>query len=224
VIIIRYPGAPEFSGSDTGYGTGYGDGFGYGYGTGSGYGYGDGFGYGYGYGYGDGDGFGDGYGYGYGYGYGDGYEDAIIRYPGAPEFDDGYYGSGTDGNGLMENWKTYWTALARSGLMRAKHIFAHSNSERRRELIEIMGYEAFLRDADARLVAEDRCGKLWEIPDIPVRFVELTDRTPRPDGTYRVYIEPVPREIKTPIEAEAWQWQFSEREFRAMLKKGWVET
>ena len=172
---------------------------------------------------GNGFGYGDGYGTGYGFGAGCGYGDSDGIGGG-----DGYYGGGAgdgagDGAGGGESWRTYWNAVALS--MEAKHALAQTNTERRREMIEIMGYARFIATAQARVISADRFGRILEVPDLPVRFVELTDRTPRADGTYRMYIEPVPRDIETAEEAEAWQWGFSHKEFVQLIKtKGWRES
>lgn len=227
---IRY-GVPHGDGSGHGYGAGnsYGHGYieGYGYGTeysignkdddrdGDGYGYGTGYSEGdgscteYSIGYGDedcaGDGSGDGYGYGYidGSGHGSGYG----------------YGHGNEENDYLD---TYWKP-ARAYLT-AVHVLRIPNTEMRRLLIELMGYERFISTAEAHMVSEDRFGCLLEVVGIPVRFVELTDRTPQPGGTFRKYWEPVPRTVRTPAQAVAWQWQFDLKEFTAMVNKGWIET
>ena len=86
----------------------------------------------------------------------------------------------------------------------ARIALEESDTEVRRVMIERMGYQRFVTTANARLIAKDRFGKLWEIPHVPVRFVELINSTIETDGTRKVYFEPVPREIETPHQAEAW--------------------
>ena len=107
----------------------------------------------------------------------------------------------------------------------ASDALDENNAERRRVMIERMGYERFLATANAQLISEDRYGKILEVRDLPVRFVELTNRTPERDGSFKRYIEPIPREIQTAEQAAAWQWRYSLTDFKKMVEeKQWKES
>lgn len=77
----------------------------------------------------------------------------------------------------------------------AKKILEERNTEVRRVMIEKMTPAAFIKDANAKIVHEDRDGlgfprRLLRIDlpdDEPLVMVEVTNSTPEPDGTNRLY-------------------------------------
>jgi hypothetical protein len=64
----------------------------------------------------------------------------------------------------------------------------------------------------ATLVRQDDFGKLWTLgPGLdgePMRVVEVVNRTPEPDGSYRHYFLRVPPSVCTAREAVAWTFGF----------------
>jgi hypothetical protein len=94
----------------------------------------------------------------------------------------------------------------------ARYIVRQQNVERRRILLERLGYERFLADAGATLVQQDDYGKLWRtelrLDDEPVTVVEVTNATQEPDGSYRRYWLRVPPNVRSARHAVAWSFGF----------------
>ena len=72
----------------------------------------------------------------------------------------------------------------------------------------------------ATLVRKDEFGKLWRLrsgwDEEELRVVEVVNRTPEPDGSYRHYFLQVPPWVGTAREAVAWTFGFeSARRVRA---------
>jgi hypothetical protein len=65
------------------------------------------------------------------------------------------------------------------------------NLERRRLLLDRIGYERFLDITDAKLIQHDDYGKLWQttisVDGEQLRVVEVVNSTPEPDGSHRRY-------------------------------------
>lgn len=94
------------------------------------------------------------------------------------------------------------------------YIRRQRNQERRRVLIERYGEEKFLKDVRATLRSKDKYGKLWVIPSNGARwnredevFVEVTNSTPEPDGSYRKFFIRVPPTTQTPRQAISWSFK-----------------
>src|SRR5262249_44281088 len=83
-------------------------------------------------------------------------------------------------------------AAARSSEQARLQVLVRTpNLERRRLLLDRIGYDRFLEITDAKLLQQDDYGKLWR-PSLSVdqeqlRVVEVTTSTPEPDGSYRRY-------------------------------------
>jgi hypothetical protein len=88
------------------------------------------------------------------------------------------------------------------------------NLERRRLLLDRIGYERFLEITDATLAQQDDYGKLWHSPlpvdGEPLTIVEVTNSTPDEDGSHRRYFLRVPPETHTAREAVAWTFGFDD--------------
>ena len=108
-----------------------------------------------------------------------------------------------------------------------RKIQKEENAEVRRAMIEIFGYERYIKKAGMVLVSEDKDilqnpRKLWrkDIGDEwPLTLVDVINSSPEPDGSFRRYILSVPPEddsgnpIRTPHEAIAWTWGMSPEEY-----------
>ena len=85
------------------------------------------------------------------------------------------------------------------------------NLERRRLLLDRIGYERFLDITDAKLVQQDDYGKLWRtalsVDGEQLTVVEVVNSTPEPDGSHRRYFLRVPPDC-TAREAVAWTFGF----------------
>ena len=94
----------------------------------------------------------------------------------------------------------------------ASYIIRQPNIERRRVLLERLGYERFLATANARLVQQDDYGKLWKtklrLDEEDVTVVEVTNATREPDGSHRRYFLRVAPTVRTARQAVAWTFGF----------------
>jgi len=107
-----------------------------------------------------------------------------------------------------------WRELAdHPSRLTARYIARTRNMERRRVLLDRLGYERFLQTADAELIQQDDYGKLWrteiELEGELVHVVEVLNSTPEPDGSSRRYFLRVPPRIRTARGAVAWTFSIS---------------
>ena len=100
----------------------------------------------------------------------------------------------------------------------AKEALTWENIEQRRAACEIIGWVSVLKELDAKTIDEDgdpEIGTLVEcsIPDSgEERFLRVLC------GTSREFVIPVPREMKTAIEANSWTWGLSSNEYRPEVR------
>lgn len=110
-------------------------------------------------------------------------------------------------------------------LLHPLYIDTVSNLELRRILIEIYGWEKYLRSFGSKLIHQDKYGKLYRrskpvrdprnmIVDEPVVAVEVTNSTPEPDGSYKRYMLRVPPNMTTAHEAVAWTFGLRTDEYQ----------
>jgi hypothetical protein len=89
-----------------------------------------------------------------------------------------------------------------------------SNLEKRRLLLERIGYERFLEIAGAELRQQDDYGKLGTtqlaFDDEQLMVVEVANATPEPDGTRRRYFLRVPPDTQTARAAVAWSFGYTD--------------
>ncbi len=100
-------------------------------------------------------------------------------------------------------------------------ILAERNAEIRRVMINRYGLSSFISDSEARKVAEDEFGILFrKILDgrEVVNIVEVINKTPEPDGTFKVYHLLVPPEINTAKEGVAWSFGMTAEEYDPVLE------
>lgn len=92
------------------------------------------------------------------------------------------------------------------------------NVERRRAVIEVLGFERLTREVGSGVPAsEDDYGRLWRLgpllDDEEYVVVEVVNSTPESDGSFRRYFLRVPPVVKTPREAIAWTFEMGTREY-----------
>lgn len=107
--------------------------------------------------------------------------------------------------------------------LRARDVHEARNLEVRRVLLERMGYDRYLREQQARLVAEDEFGRLWRCAAGPGEFeplvvVEVLNSTPERDGSRRRYFLRVPPRTRTPHEAVAWSFGLTAAQYRPQVE------
>lgn len=96
-----------------------------------------------------------------------------------------------------------------------EEIIRQENVEVRRVMLERYGAEKFVATSGAEVISEDECGTLYRMPVKYDHFnmVRVVNKTPEPDGTYRVYFLTVPPETLTAREAVAWSFQMQENQY-----------
>jgi hypothetical protein len=118
----------------------------------------------------------------------------------------------------LEVYSWHGTAVPKEWIMDKKNLKAETaltwaNIEQRRCACEILGWANILKKLDAKIINEDadpEIGSLVEvnIPDIgKEKFLRVLC------GTKREFAIPVPPEMKTAIEAQAWTWGLNPSDF-----------
>ncbi|MFF7248449.1 DUF6745 domain-containing protein [Embleya sp. NPDC008237] len=98
-------------------------------------------------------------------------------------------------------------------------IHNEDNAELRRVMLEIYGYDRYLREVGAQPLDRDETGVLWEIElddDEPIVMVEVLNSTPEPDGSTRTYWLRVPPDTRTAREGVAWTFGLSPENYRPL--------
>ncbi|WP_018656941.1 DUF6745 domain-containing protein [Actinomadura flavalba] len=96
-------------------------------------------------------------------------------------------------------------------------IAREENAELRRVMLEIYGFDRYLKESGAEPLHRDETGVLWRIDlpgDEPVVMVEVVNSTPEPDGTYRTYHLRVPPATRTAREGVAWTFGVTESDYQ----------
>lgn len=97
-----------------------------------------------------------------------------------------------------------------------QNIHCELNAEVRRVLVERYGLAKYLRDTGSILINQDDCGTLYRkemTGDEPIVLLQLTNSTPEPDGTYRIFFLRVPPEMRSAREAVAWTFGMNSEEY-----------
>jgi hypothetical protein len=95
-------------------------------------------------------------------------------------------------------------------------ILDEPNAELRRIMLERYGLARFRRTARSQKMHQDRWGTLWLVPmrrGEPIMTVEVVNATPEPDGTFCHYELRVPPNMRTALQAVAWTFGLSAREY-----------
>jgi len=107
-----------------------------------------------------------------------------------------------------------------------RDVLKWPNAEMRRCLIEMRGWDRFIKDSKAEVIHEDkeREAILYRIP-LPkindqrfeeteaITVIRVTDSTAMPDGTRRKYFLEVPPNMKTCLEALAWTFEMEPKQY-----------
>lgn len=124
----------------------------------------------------------------------------------AIEYADGFAIYSWHGMNVPDEW------ISVKGHLTAKMALQESNMERRRAACEILGWTKILEDLDPKIIDEDddpQIGTLLEvnIPEIgKERFLRVLC------GTGRTFALPVPPNMKTALEANAWTYDIDAKE------------
>ncbi len=98
----------------------------------------------------------------------------------------------------------------------ADKILAQQNTEVQRVMLEVMGHDRFLSDAEAKPISTDSAGELFRI-DLPydeeLVLVRVVNATAEPNGEFKRYILRVPPEMQTAREAVAWTFGLTSDEY-----------
>jgi hypothetical protein len=78
------------------------------------------------------------------------------------------------------------------------------------------------RALGARIVAEDRYGKLWQPPQRPGQATRLRlqvrNGTAEPDGAFRDYFLSVPPTMRSPHESVAWTYGLTPEQYDVVIR------
>lgn len=95
-------------------------------------------------------------------------------------------------------------------------IQAERNVEVRRIMMERFGLWNYLQMSGAREVQRDECGVLYKSEisgDESLVMVQVINKTPEPDGSFKVYHLRVPPHVTTARQAVAWSFNLPESEY-----------
>jgi Domain of unknown function (DUF6745) len=98
-------------------------------------------------------------------------------------------------------------------------VLAERNVERRRLLVEMIGFERLARSVgDGVPVQQDDYGRLLRLgpllDDEEYVAVEVVNSTPEPDGSFRRYFLRVPPGTRTARAGVAWTFDVKSRDYR----------
>ena len=140
-----------------------------------------------------------------------------------PHADTGPFCRWRDGTALyaVHGVRVKWWIMEHPEWITVAKIDAEENTEIRRVMVERYGPDRFIRDSRAQAIDHDeRWGTLYrrEIAgDEPLLMIEVVNRSPESDGTFRRYMLRVPPATKTALEAVAWTFGMQTAEY-ARLK------
>jgi hypothetical protein len=99
----------------------------------------------------------------------------------------------------------------------ATDIDAQQNAQVRSVMIERFGLARYILESGAQELHRDAYGILYSktLPGAgePIVMVQVINRTPEPDGSFRTYMLRVPPHMQTAKEAVAWTFGLEEREY-----------
>jgi hypothetical protein len=137
-----------------------------------------------------------------------------------PHCETGPYCQWSDGMGLYA-WHgvripEYW--ITHRHLLTAKDAISWENTEQRRAACEIVGWENILKELNAKTIQKDddpQIGELLEveIPDIgKEKFLRVVC------GTGRTFAMPVPPDMKTALQANAWTYGLDAKDYHPEIR------
>jgi len=100
-------------------------------------------------------------------------------------------------------------------------IDGETNAEVRAVMINRFGLSKYMLESGAQEIHRDQFGVLYrkEMPRTlwgeaePILMVQLVNKTPEPDGTFKTYFLRVPPEIQTTREAVAWTFAMNQQDY-----------
>lgn len=120
-----------------------------------------------------------------------------------------------------DGFSLYFAGAARISKAIAERHFSwqdidkERNVEIRRLLIEFYGLDKYLRDSESRVIQRDKFGTLYQkdfVTGDPIVFVQVENKTPEPDGSFKTYLLRVPEFVDTAREGVAWTFGFDDPE------------
>jgi hypothetical protein len=96
----------------------------------------------------------------------------------------------------------------------AKEALEENNAEKRRAYCEIIGWEKILSDLDAEVVDKDKSPAVGTLLRVDLPAAKGSQFLKVRCGTGRTFALPVPENMKTAIEAQAWMYQITEAQAR----------
>lgn len=95
-----------------------------------------------------------------------------------------------------------------------------TNQEVRRLMMVRLGTENYMKKADAKVISEDRFGRLLERrgKNHTIKVVEVVNATPEPDGSSKLYYLRVPPETETAEAGVAWTYGFELGEYNPSVE------
>ena len=126
---------------------------------------------------------------------------------------DGYSLYAWHGTRVPEEW------IKNPGSLKAEDALKWENAEQRRAAFEIIGWEKFLKMMGAKLLDKDddpTVGELYEVTHDAIGGTSKFLRMYCPTG--RWFAEPVPPEMKTALEANAWGWDLPKEMYKPELQ------
>ena len=136
-----------------------------------------------------------------------------------PHADSGLFCRWRDGSGLYSVHGTRIPAwlIEQPERLTVAAIDAEQNAEVRRVMLERYGWAKFMQDSGAQRIDHDeRWGTLYRrdiADDEPLVMVEVINRSPEPDGSFRHYTLRVPPTCRTALEAVAWTFDMKSAEY-----------
>lgn len=103
-------------------------------------------------------------------------------------------------------------------------IDSEDNVEFRRIMLEIYGFDNYLKNSEAELVdrdADPHIGALWvkrQEDDEDIYMLEMRNSTQELDGTWKTYVIRVPPEMRTARQANAWSYGLEPHEYNPILQ------
>ena len=102
----------------------------------------------------------------------------------------------------------------------AKKALAWENIEQRRAACEMIGWKTILKELDAKMIDEDDSPEIGTLIEAKLpgvrgrmeRFLQVRC------GTGREFVLPVPPQVRTALEANAWTWNLKPAEYRPEVR------
>ncbi|HEY9787683.1 MAG TPA: hypothetical protein V6D17_20005 [Candidatus Obscuribacterales bacterium] len=126
-----------------------------------------------------------------------------------------------DGSGFWSFRGTPVPKTVALGHFSLSDIDNEPNVEIRRVMIERYGFTEYIKHSLAERIHQDDCGTLFRKEfrdDEPITFLQVVNKTPEPDGTYRTYLLRVPPHIRSAREGVAWTFRMNEYQYKPTVE------